>query len=75
MRALAQIYDNYTQVVAKASSGIKSIEDLKGKRVSVGAPNSGTEVIADRMLEAARHRSRRAASSARASASRSPCRR
>jgi TRAP transporter TAXI family solute receptor len=53
LRALAQIYDNYTQVVAKAGSGIKTIEDLKGKRVSVGAPNSGTEVIADRVLEAA----------------------
>ena len=53
MRALAQIYDNYTQVVAKAGSGIKSIEDLKGKRVSVGAPNSGTEIIADRIFEAA----------------------
>ena len=53
MRALAQIYDNYTQVVAKAGSGIKTIEDLKGKRVSVGAPNSGTEVIADRVFEAA----------------------
>jgi len=53
MRALAQIYDNYTQVVAKAGSDIKTIEDLKGKRVSVGAPNSGTEVIADRVLEAA----------------------
>ena len=54
MRALAQIYDNYTQVVAKAGSGIKTIEDLEGKRVSVGAPNSGTEVIADRVLEAAK---------------------
>ena len=54
MRVLAQIYDNYTQVVAKAGSGIKTIEDLKGKRVSVGAPNSGTEVIADRVLEAAK---------------------
>jgi TRAP transporter TAXI family solute receptor len=54
LRALAQIYDNYTQVIAKANSGIKSIEDLKGKRVSVGAPNSGTEVIADRVLEAAK---------------------
>jgi TRAP transporter TAXI family solute receptor len=53
MRALAQIYDNYTQVVAKAGSGIKSIEDLKGKRVSVGAPNSGTEIIADRIFAAA----------------------
>jgi len=54
LRVLAQIYDNYTQVVAKAGSGIKTIEDLKGKRVSVGAPNSGTEVIADRVLEAAK---------------------
>ena len=53
MRVLAQIYDNYTQVVAKAGSDIKTVEDLKGKRVSVGAPNSGTEVIADRVLEAA----------------------
>ena len=53
MRALAQIYDNYTQVVAKRGSGIETIADLKGKRVSVGAPNSGTEVIADRILEEA----------------------
>jgi uncharacterized protein len=53
MKALAQIYDNYTQVVAKQGSGIEKIADLKGKRVSVGAPNSGTEVIADRILEEA----------------------
>ena len=53
MRALAQIYDNYTQVVAKQGSGIEKIADLKGKQVSVGAPNSGTEVIADRILEEA----------------------
>jgi len=53
LRALAQIYDNYTQVVAKKGSSIKTIDDLKGKRVSVGAPNSGTEVIADRIFDAA----------------------
>ena len=53
MQALAQIYDNYTQVVAKQGSGIEKIADLEGKRVSVGAPNSGTEVIADRILEEA----------------------
>ncbi len=53
MKALAQIYDNYTQVVAKRGSGIETIADLKGKQVSVGAPNSGTEVIADRILEEA----------------------
>lgn len=53
MKALAQIYENYTQVVAKQGSGIEKFADLKGKRVSVGAPNSGTEVIADRILEEA----------------------
>ena len=52
-RALAQLYDNYTQVVALEGSGIESIEDLRGKRVSLGSPNSGTEVIALRILEAA----------------------
>jgi uncharacterized protein len=51
--ALAQLYTNYTQVVALAGSGIRSIEALKGKRVSVGSPGSGTEVIALRVLEAA----------------------
>jgi uncharacterized protein len=51
--ALARIYDNFTQVVTSADSGIGSIEDLRGKRVSLGSPGSGTEVIALRMLEAA----------------------
>jgi TRAP transporter TAXI family solute receptor len=52
-QALARLYTNYTQVVATTGKGIDRIEDLKGKRVSVGAPNSGTEVIALRILEAA----------------------
>ena len=52
-QALAQLYDNYTQVVALEGSGIRTIEDLRGKRVSLGSPNSGTEVIALRILEAA----------------------
>ncbi len=53
IRALAQIYTNYTQVGTTAGAGISSIEDLRGKRVSVGDPGSGTEVIAVRVLEAA----------------------
>jgi uncharacterized protein len=53
IRALAQIYINYTQVGTTAGKGISSIEDLRGKRVSVGDPGSGTEVIALRVLEAA----------------------
>ncbi len=53
IRALAQIYTNYTQVGTTAGENIESIDDLRGKRVSVGDPGSGTEVIALRVLEAA----------------------
>lgn len=51
--ALTRLYPNYTQVAVRASSGITKIADMKGKRVSTGSPNSGTEVIARRLLEAA----------------------
>ncbi|TCO33189.1 hypothetical protein EV652_103188 [Kribbella steppae] len=51
--ALTKLYNNYTQVAVRTSAGINSIADLKGKRVSTGSPNSGTEVIARRLLEAA----------------------
>lgn len=43
-------YMNNTQVVTLADSDITSIPDLEGKRVSVGAPGSGTEVIANELL-------------------------
>lgn len=51
--ALARIYPNYTQVVVRADSGINSVADMKGKRISTGSPKSGTEVIANRLLQAA----------------------
>ncbi|WP_427885924.1 TAXI family TRAP transporter solute-binding subunit [Kribbella sp. GL6] len=51
--ALTRLYNNYTQVAVRTSAGINSIADLKGKRVSTGSPNSGTEVIARRLLQAA----------------------
>jgi TRAP transporter TAXI family solute receptor len=51
--ALTRLYPNYTQVIARTDADINSIADMRGKRVSTGAPNSGTEVIANRMLEAA----------------------
>lgn len=50
---LGRIYNNYTQVVVQADSGIDSVEDFKGKRISTGSPESGTEVIANRMIEVA----------------------
>lgn len=53
LRGLAAIYPNYIQIVARADSGIKTLTDLKGKRVSVGAPKSGTELNARKVFAAA----------------------
>ncbi|GAA4126061.1 TAXI family TRAP transporter solute-binding subunit [Knoellia locipacati] len=53
VKALARIYSNYTQVVVSKKSGITKVEDFKGKRISTGSPKSGTEVIANRLIEAA----------------------
>ena len=46
LRTIAAIYPNYIQIVANADSGIKTLADLKGKRIAVGAPKSGTELNA-----------------------------
>lgn len=43
IRAVASLYPEHVQVVVAKDSGIKSIADLKGKRVGVGAPGSGVE--------------------------------
>ena len=53
LRAVAAIYPNYIQIVASADSGIKTLADLRGKRVSVGAPKSGTEINARAILKGA----------------------
>ena len=53
LRTLAAIYPNYIHFLAAADSGIKSLADLKGKRVSVGAPKSGTELNSRDILKAA----------------------
>src|SRR5690554_493182 len=50
-RALASVYPNAVQLVTLAGSDVHSLEDLKGKRVSVGAPGSGTELNARAVLE------------------------
>ena len=51
--ALAALYDNVTHVVVVADGPVRTLDDLRGRRVSLGAPNSGTEVIAARVLRAA----------------------
>jgi TRAP transporter TAXI family solute receptor len=53
LRGLAAIYPNYIRIVAAKESGIKSLADLKGKGLSVGAPKSGTELNARAILGAA----------------------
>jgi TRAP transporter TAXI family solute receptor len=53
LRGIAAIYPNYVQIVANAESGITSLEDLKGKSLSVGAPASGTELNARAIFAAA----------------------
>jgi len=52
LRALMGLYPNYVQLVTTEKSGITKFEDLKGKRVGVGAPNSGVELNARMMYEA-----------------------
>ena len=53
LRAIASVYPNYIQIVALADANVKSLADLKGKRISVGAPRSGTELNARAILRAA----------------------
>ena len=53
LRAIAAIYPNYVQIVASAESGITTLEELKGRSISVGAPASGTELNARAIFAAA----------------------
>ncbi|MGE7947471.1 TAXI family TRAP transporter solute-binding subunit [Lysinibacillus sp. NPDC093688] len=49
--ALGALYPETVQLVTTEASGIKSYADLKGKKVSVGAPGSGTYANAEQLLE------------------------
>src|SRR5690606_41981767 len=53
LRGIAAIYPNYVQIVASKESGITSLEQLKGRSLSVGAPASGTELNARAIFAAA----------------------
>ncbi|MEY3434882.1 MAG: hypothetical protein RLZZ195_364 [Pseudomonadota bacterium] len=53
LRIIGAIYPNYVQIVASKGSNIKTLTDLKGKRISVGAAKSGTELNARAVLAAA----------------------
>ena len=53
IRAVGAIYPNYIQIVASADAGVRTLADLRGKRISVGAPGSGTELNARAITRAA----------------------
>ena len=50
-KAIASLYPETVQIITTSKSGITSIEELKGKSVSVGAPGSGTYANAEQILE------------------------
>ena len=52
VRALMVLYPNRMHIVTIEGTGINKMADLKGKRVSTGAPNSATQIMAYRVLEA-----------------------
>ncbi|MEQ2525774.1 TAXI family TRAP transporter solute-binding subunit [Bacillaceae bacterium CLA-AA-H227] len=52
VQAIGTLYPETIQIVTTAKTGIKSVEDLKGKKVSIGAPGSGTALNAEQILEA-----------------------
>jgi TRAP transporter TAXI family solute receptor len=52
LRALMVLYPNRMHVVTVEGTGINKMSDLKGKRVSTGAVNSATEVMAARLMDA-----------------------
>jgi hypothetical protein len=52
LRAIAVLYANKSQWVTVEGTGVQKIQDLKGRRIGTGAPGSGTEIIALRILEA-----------------------
>jgi uncharacterized protein len=52
LRLLAPLYPNVTHILVARGSSIKTIQDFRGRRVSVGPPGSGTEQVAKIILEA-----------------------
>jgi TRAP transporter TAXI family solute receptor len=54
LAALARVYDDQLHLVVRMDSPIQKVEDLRGRRVSTGAPGSGTFITAERLLRLAK---------------------
>ncbi|ANP49888.1 TRAP transporter TAXI family solute receptor [Streptomyces griseochromogenes] len=53
LRGVARLYDDYLQLVVPRGSKVRSVADLRHKRVAIGLPDSGVRLIATRVLRAA----------------------
>ncbi|CAL9579766.1 TAXI family TRAP transporter solute-binding subunit [Streptomyces sp. enrichment culture] len=53
LRGVARLYDDYVHLVVPRDSQVESVEDLKGKRVAIGLPDSGVRLIATQVLQTA----------------------
>lgn len=53
LRAVARLYDDYLQLIVPSGSDVRTVADLKGKRVGTGLRNSGVRLMADAVLAAA----------------------
>ena len=53
LRAVFSVHPEPMHVMVRSDSGITSVGDMKGKRVNIGNPGSGTRVLADVLMEAA----------------------
>jgi len=51
--ALARLYDSYVQVVVRADSGVTRFDGLRGRRIAIGSAESGSALVANRLLDAA----------------------
>lgn len=53
LRGCTRLYDDYVHLVVPRSSSIRSVADLKGRKVAVGPSGSGVRLIANHVLQAA----------------------
>ncbi|MFZ4742883.1 MAG: TAXI family TRAP transporter solute-binding subunit [Betaproteobacteria bacterium] len=53
VKTLLVLYPNRMHVVTTEATGIKTMADLKGRRISAGSPGSATEIMAFRLMEGA----------------------
>jgi len=51
--AIGRVYENYVQLAVRSEARIRTVADLAGRTVSLGAPGSGGAVLGDRLLRAA----------------------